>query len=113
MDPTSGLFAGEGHIPLACTPDAGDASPITGTVEPSRVEFGYTMTVRRKNEARHRGQPLSDDQWIEVEKVAHQIDADLIAQDVRLTMGGEPTFVRDRRTGHSAVEWRRHGTAEA
>jgi uncharacterized protein (DUF2126 family)/transglutaminase-like putative cysteine protease len=93
MDPTSGLFAGEGHIPLACTPDAGDASPITGTVEPSRVEFGYTMTVRRENEARHRGQPLSDDQWIEVEKVAHQIDADLIAQDVRLTMGGEPTFV--------------------
>ncbi len=93
MDPTSGLFAGEGHIPLACTPDAPDASPITGTVEPSGVEFGYSMTVRRVNEARHRAQLFSDEQWMDVEKVAHQVDADLAAQDVRLTMGGEPTFV--------------------
>ena len=93
LDPTSGLLAGEGHIPLACTPDAPDASPITGTVEPSRVEFGYTMSVRRVNEARHRSKPFSEEQWTRVEKVAHQIDADLAAQDVRLTMGGEPTFV--------------------
>src|SRR5208283_4408709 len=93
LDPTSGLFAGEGHIPLACTPDAPDASPITGTVEPSRVEFGYSMTVRRVNEARHRAKLSGDEQWTEVDKVAHQVDADLTAQDVRLTMGGEPTFV--------------------
>ena len=93
MDPTSGLFAGEGHVPLACTPDAPDASPITGTVERSRAEFAYTMSVTRVNEARHRTKPLGDGHWMAVEKVAHQIDADLAAEDVRLTMGGEPTFV--------------------
>ncbi len=93
LDPTSGLFAGEGHIPLACTPDPGDASPITGTVEPSGVAFGYTMSVRRVNEARHHTGTLGDEQWMRVEKVAHEVDADLAAQDVRLTMGGEPTFV--------------------
>jgi uncharacterized protein (DUF2126 family)/transglutaminase-like putative cysteine protease len=92
LDPTSGLFAGEGHIPLACTPDAPDASPITGTVEPSRVDFRYSMSVRRVH-AHHRTKQFGDEQWVRVEKVAHQIDADLAAQDVRLTMGGEPTFV--------------------
>lgn len=93
LDPTSGLFAGEGHIPLACTPDAPNASPITGTVEPSRVNFSYSMSVHRLNAVQHPANPLNDEQWKSVEKVAHQIDADLLANDVRLTMGGEPTFV--------------------
>ncbi len=93
LDPTSGLFAGEGHIPLACTPDAPNASPITGTVEPSKVDFSYAMSIRRVNEGRHNTKPFSDEQWKRVETVAHRIDSDLAAQDVRLTMGGEPTFV--------------------
>ncbi len=91
LDPTSGLFTAEGHIPLACTPDPPNASAITGTVEPSRVEFSYAMSVRRLTRMRHASLPLAD--WTKVDRVAHQIDADLIAQDVRLTMGGEPTFV--------------------
>jgi uncharacterized protein (DUF2126 family)/transglutaminase-like putative cysteine protease len=93
LDPTSGLLTGEGHIPLACTPDAPDASPITGTVEPSRVDFAYSLTVRRVNEALSHANLSDDAQWQKVQTVAHQVDADLAAQDVRLTMGGEPTFV--------------------
>ena len=93
LDPTSGLLTGEGHIPLACTPDAPDASPITGTVEASRVDFAYSLTVRRVNEALSHANLSDDAQWQKVQTVAHQVDADLAAQDVRLTMGGEPTFV--------------------
>jgi uncharacterized protein (DUF2126 family) len=93
LDPTSGLLTGEGHIPLACTPDAGHAAPISGTVEPSNVEFSYTMGVRRLTQTASSAVPISDEQWNRLNLVAHQVDADLAANDVRLTMGGEPTFV--------------------
>ena len=93
MDPTSGLLAGEGHIPLVCTPSAARAAPIGGTVEPANVEFSYSMSVRRLNEVPGIAKPFSDEDWARIEDVAHGIDAELEAHDVRLTMGGEPTFV--------------------
>src|ERR1035437_7421307 len=93
MDSTSGLLAGEGHIPLVCTPSAARAAPIGGTVEPANVEFSYSMSVRRLNEVPGIAKPCSDEDWARIEKVAHSIDAELEAHDVRLTMGGEPTFV--------------------
>jgi uncharacterized protein (DUF2126 family)/transglutaminase-like putative cysteine protease len=93
MDPTSGLFAGEGHIPLVCTPNAANAAPIGGTVEPSGVEFDFSMSVRRLNQVASLSKPFSDEEWEQVRTVAHAVDAELAAQDVRLTMGGEPTFV--------------------
>jgi uncharacterized protein (DUF2126 family)/transglutaminase-like putative cysteine protease len=95
MDPTSGLFAGEGHIPLVCTPSASQAAPIEGTVEPAKVDFSYSMSIRRLNSNGAKGlsKPFTEEDWLQVEHVAHVIDADLEAQDVRLTMGGEPTFV--------------------
>ncbi len=93
MDSTSGLFAGEGHIPLVCTPSAAKAAPIGGTVEPSKVDFEYSISIRRLNEAPSLSVPYNNDEWARVEEVAHQIDADLETQNVRLTMGGEPTFV--------------------
>jgi len=93
FDPTSGLLAAEGHIPLACAPEASDAAPITGSVERSGVEFSYSMSVRRLKEAPPVSSPYTEEQWSRIEQLAHAVDADLAAGDVRLTMGGEPTFV--------------------
>ena len=94
MDPTSGLFAGEGHIPLVCTPNANKAAPIEGTVELANVDyFGYSMSIRRLNDAPRPSKPFTEEAWMQVEEVAHRVDANLEAQNVRLTMGGEPTFV--------------------
>ena len=93
MDPTSGLFAGEGHIPLVCTPSVSTAAPIDGTTEPANVDFDYSMSIRRLNDALRPSRPFSEEDWVQVQQVAHYVDADLDAQGVRLTMGGEPTFV--------------------
>ena len=93
LDPTSGLLAGEGHIPLACTPEPGAAAPVTGAVDKAEVEFEHHMKVERIWEAPRVTKPYTEAQWIEIEKLGHAIDAQLLAGDVRLTMGGEPTFV--------------------
>jgi uncharacterized protein (DUF2126 family)/transglutaminase-like putative cysteine protease len=93
LDPTSGLLASEGHIPLVCTPNAAQAAPIAGTTEPAETHFSYSISVRRMNEARRLSEPFSEAEWNGVRRVAYRIDADLKANDVRLTMGGEPTYV--------------------
>jgi uncharacterized protein (DUF2126 family)/transglutaminase-like putative cysteine protease len=93
LDPTSGLLAGEGHIPLACTPEPSTAAPVSGLVEESEVAFEHTMKVERVWEAPRVTKPYTEAQWAQVEKLGHDIDAELATLDVRLTMGGEPTFV--------------------
>ena len=93
LDPTSGLFAGEGHIPLACTPDPSSAAPISGGVDKCECEFEFEMNVTRVHESPRVTLPYSDEQWEKIESLGHAIDADLNQHDVRLTMGGEPTFV--------------------
>lgn len=93
LDPTSGLFAGEGHIPLACTPDPTSAAAVTGATAPTKVEFAYENKVTRIFEDPRVTRPYDDIQWPRMEALAAQVDAELEAGDVRLTMGGEPTFV--------------------
>ena len=93
LDPTSGLFAGEGHIPLACTPDPSSAAPISGGVDKCECEFEFEMNVTRVHESPRVTLPYSDEQWEKIESLGHAIDVDLNQHDVRLTMGGEPTFV--------------------
>ncbi len=93
LDPTSGLLAGEGHLPLACTPEPSSAAPVTGAVDECEVEFNHAMGVQRIWEAPRVTKPYTEEQWESIEKLGHAVDADLTALDVRLTMGGEPTFV--------------------
>lgn len=93
LDPTSGLLASEGHIPLACTSSAGQAAPISGTAERASSDFSYEMSVRRLQDARQPSEGDAEAQWLRIRHVAHRVDEDLQAYDVRLTMGGEPTYV--------------------
>jgi uncharacterized protein (DUF2126 family)/transglutaminase-like putative cysteine protease len=93
LDPTSGLFAGEGHIPLACTPAPISAAPITGATDKCDVSFYFHNRVKRIHEDPRVTKPYTDEQWAAIESLGHQIDAELAEHDVRLTMGGEPTFV--------------------
>ncbi|MEX0728322.1 MAG: transglutaminase family protein [Planctomycetaceae bacterium] len=93
LDPTSGLLAGEGHIPLACTPDAQAAAPVTGATDPCEVEFDVQMSVTRIEEEPRVTKPYNESQWSAIMSLGETVDARLKAGDVRLTMGGEPTFV--------------------
>ncbi len=93
FDPTSGLLAGEGHLPLACSPDPSSAAPVTGGHEPCESTMEHEMTVTRIYESPRTTLPYRDDQWHEILKTGRKIDEDLQAMDVRLTMGGEPTFI--------------------
>ena len=103
LDPTSGLLAGEGHIPLACTPQPSGAAPIEGAVDAAEVEFSHHMVVTRIHESPRVTRPYTDSQWSQVLALGEAVDRELQAGDVRLTMGGEPTFVAvaDR----DAAEW--------
>lgn len=93
MDPTSGLFAGEGHIPLAATPRPRSAAPITGSVEECQVQFDFDMQLTRISESPRVTKPYSNDQWQAIDRLGGEIDQMLDTSDVRLTLGGEPTFV--------------------
>ena len=93
LDPTSGLLAGEGHIPLAGTPEPSSAAPVSGLVSPCEVEFHHEMHVTRIHEDPRVTKPYTDEEWQRIYELGERIDSELEAGDVRLTMGGEPTFV--------------------
>jgi uncharacterized protein (DUF2126 family)/transglutaminase-like putative cysteine protease len=93
LDPTSGLLAGEGHLPLAATPEPSSAAPVSGLVGECKVEFTHEMSVTRIHEDPRVTVPYTEAQWQRIQELGCRIDQDLCAGDVRLTMGGEPTFV--------------------
>ncbi|MFO1324137.1 MAG: transglutaminase family protein [Burkholderiales bacterium] len=93
LDPTSGLLAGEGHLPLACTADPGNAAPVIGYTDVADVQFDFAMSVTRVHEDPRVTKPYNDTQWQTIDALGEQVDRDLATHDVRLTQGGEPTFV--------------------
>lgn len=93
LDPTSGLFAGEGHIPLSCTPEPASAAPVVGVVDEAECEFSWVNEVTRVHEDPRVTKPYSDAEWKSILALGDQVDERLKAADVGLTIGGEPTFV--------------------
>ncbi|WP_028318741.1 DUF2126 domain-containing protein [Desulfobulbus elongatus] len=110
MDPTSGLFAGEGHIPLACSPEPRSAAPITGDLEACQVDFSHAMGVTRVREEPRSTRPYPEEVWERIVAAGDLVDRALEAGDVRLTMGGEPTFVGIDRP--DAPEWNTEALGE-
>jgi len=103
LDATSGLFAGEGHIPLACTPNPESAAAISGSAESVKTEFHFENTVTRIVEKPRVTKPYSDGQWKNIVALGEQVDREFAEHNVRLTMGGEPTFVAI--DNQDAAEW--------
>ncbi len=104
LDATSGLFASEGHLPLSATPHPGHSAPVTGTTGPTQTTFSFSNTVRRLHEDPRVTAPYTDEQWERIVVLGNAVDTALDVGDVRLTMGGEPTFVAV--DDMEAAEWR-------
>ncbi|MFI1743762.1 DUF2126 domain-containing protein [Thalassobellus sediminis] len=93
FDATSGLLAGEGHIPLACTPSFESAAPVSGATDICETEFEFENSVKRIFESPRVTKPYTEQQWNAIHKLGFKVEKQLEKGDVRLTMGGEPTFV--------------------
>jgi uncharacterized protein (DUF2126 family)/transglutaminase-like putative cysteine protease len=103
LDATSGLMTGEGHIPLAASPEPQSAAAISGAVEASEVTFDFEMTVKRVLETPRTTLPYTERTWQDILAAGAKVDRALAAGDVRLTLGGEPTFVAT--SDVEAAEW--------
>lgn len=110
LDPTSGLLAGEGHLPLASTPDPVTAAPISGTTDKAETNFSFDMSVRRVYESPRVSKPFTSEQWQAIELLGLRVDQKLEALDVGLTMGGEPTFVSEQ--DREGMEWHTEALGE-
>jgi uncharacterized protein (DUF2126 family)/transglutaminase-like putative cysteine protease len=103
LDATSGLMAGEGHIPLAATPSPSSAAAISGLVGECEAEFDFEMKVTRVAETPRVTKPYTPQIWQDILAQGAAVDRALAKGDVRLTMGGEPTFVAA--SDFEALEW--------
>jgi hypothetical protein len=107
LDPTSGLFAGEGHIPLACTPRPPERRPHHRGYRQVR---GGVLLPQPRSERIHEDprvtKPYSEEQWQAIEALGHQVDAELIAARRAPHHGGRADLRLHRRHGRGRVEHR-------
>ena len=103
FDVTSGLLTGEGHIPLAASPEPASAAAISGLVGEAKTEFDFAMGVTRIAESPRTTAPYDEPTWQAILAAGEAVDRRLEDADVRLTMGGEPTFISA--TDMDAEEW--------
>ncbi len=93
LDATSGLFAGEGHIPLSATPHPSASAPISGATGVAETTLDFSNTVTRIHEDPRVTLPYTEGAWRTIVDLGARVDKRLAEGDVRLTVGGEPTFV--------------------
>ena len=103
FDATSGLLCGEGHLPLAASPHYRNSAPITGAASPAQTTFEFEMDVSRLVDTIRITKPFEDPDWAALDRLGRRIETHLQTGDVRLTMGGEPTFVSI--DDFEAAEW--------
>ncbi len=103
LDPTSGLLAAEGHIPLACAATPEMAAPIAGTIEPCESRLDFSLTVSRIKETPRMTKPYTEEQWSAIANLGEAVDRQLTEANVGLTMGGEPTFISI--DDYQSIEW--------
>jgi uncharacterized protein (DUF2126 family)/transglutaminase-like putative cysteine protease len=103
LDGTSGLFAGEGHIPLACTASPATAAPLDGTSEHAASHVEFATKIGRLGHEPRPTAPYTDDVWHDLLAAGDRADAALAAAGLLVTVGGEPTFCA--RDGVDAKEW--------
>jgi uncharacterized protein (DUF2126 family)/transglutaminase-like putative cysteine protease len=104
LDATSGLFAGEGHIPLACTAVPGSAAPVDGSADRVATSLQFETTVTRLGFEPRVTAPIDEHSWHSLLAAGDAADAILLAQGLTVTVGGEPTF--NARVNGDLPEWR-------
>ncbi len=103
LDATSGLFCGEGHIPLACVAHPPFAAPLEGTSDVVADEVSFSMSVGRLGHEPRPTAPYEEAVWQELLAAGDRAGEALAAGGLTLTMGGEPTF--NSRDHASLPEW--------
>jgi uncharacterized protein (DUF2126 family) len=103
LDATSGLFASEGHIPLATASTPALAAPLFGTADVLAEEVGFAMSVARLGHEPRPTAPYTEQVWADLLAAGRIADRELTKLGLTLTMGGEPTF--NSRDDVEAPEW--------
>lgn len=103
LDPTSGLLAGEGHIPLACTAVPALAAPIEGTSDTRATGVHFESSVGRLGHEPRPTEPYEERVWQALLAAGDRVDQAITSAGLVLTSGGEPTF--NSREHPSLPEW--------